>query len=445
MSDNALIEKMLNLPEFRVTDFKHNDNNMVFEVETKERPKVCPKCGVYKANMVIYKTPKERQIIRDINNQGKRVALRLLRHHYHCKECGAHFPEPLQSVYEHGRITIRLRHHIAEIAAPTPFVDIERDYDLSDTLIGEIFLERVRKIPTVSQMVTPRVLGIDEIYLISKHGGRKEAWCVVGNIEEGTVMDMMEDRTKPYVTGMLRSLQTPRNVEVVTMDMHSGYRSAVYETLPNALVVIDKFHIVKMVNDQMDFVRRVHCRTAPYQLKKDQKLFLKRRHKLTPRSKAFVDMWLMEYPVMLKTYQLKEDFYHLYECPTRAAAERYYEDWQKSIPAGTDYNGFRMIVETIRRCKKEVFNYFDEPYTNGFIEGVNSAIRAISMQGRGYSFEILRGKVLLTVGRRREVVKTDFDNCTFTTFNPRIQLPKVRDYGVPLDAILRAIEAGAYR
>ena len=45
---NTLMEKMLSLPEFRVTDFKQNDNDMGFYGETKERPTVCPVCGCYK-------------------------------------------------------------------------------------------------------------------------------------------------------------------------------------------------------------------------------------------------------------------------------------------------------------------------------------------------------------------------------------------------------------
>lgn len=75
MSD-TLIEKMLGLPEFEVTDFKQNDNDMGFFVETKERPTVCPVCGCYKPNLVIYKSRK--QTVRDINALGKRCALTFL-------------------------------------------------------------------------------------------------------------------------------------------------------------------------------------------------------------------------------------------------------------------------------------------------------------------------------------------------------------------------------
>lgn len=53
---NPLMEKMLDLPEFEVADFKQNDNDMGFYVQTKNRPTVCPVCGCYMPNLVIYKS-----------------------------------------------------------------------------------------------------------------------------------------------------------------------------------------------------------------------------------------------------------------------------------------------------------------------------------------------------------------------------------------------------
>lgn len=450
MSDNALIEKLLNLPEFKVTDFKHNDNNMVFEVETKERPKVCPKCGVYKANMVIYKTPTKRQEIRDINNQGKRVALRLLRRHYRCKECGAHFPEPLQSVYEHGRMTIRLRDYIADKAAPLSFVEIEREYNISSSTVETIFLERVAKLPALSQMVTPRILGIDEICLTREGGSRKRPWAVIANQGEGTVVEMLRGNSKELVVDAFRQFRSPRAVEAVTMDMWSGYRTAAQEVFPHAMVVIDKFHVLKMANDHMDYIRGKVGKTLPVphsgQLRNERGVFLAREPRISDGGAELRDRWFEKNELLKKTYELKESFYRMYDCSSRIDAEKYFAEWERAIPEEEDFNGFRMLAETVKhkKHKEHIFNYFDIPVTNATLEGINSAIRVISAQGRGYSFEVMRGKVLLTIGRRREVVKTDFDGCLFTTFDMRIQLPKVRDYGIPFEAILRAAEAGAY-
>ena len=92
------MEKMLDLPEFIITDFKQNDNDMGFYVETKERPDVCPVCDCYTPNLVIYKSRK--QTVRDISALGKRSALIINRHYYECRECGGRFAEPLENVLQ---------------------------------------------------------------------------------------------------------------------------------------------------------------------------------------------------------------------------------------------------------------------------------------------------------------------------------------------------------
>ncbi|MFV0551922.1 MAG: transposase, partial [Anaerorhabdus sp.] len=107
---------------------------------------------------------------------------------------------------------------------------------------------------------------------------------------------------------------------------------------------------------------------------------------------------LEEYPNLKTAYELKEAFFRMYDCTSRLEAEQYYEEWQRSIPK--ELAGFRMICSTVRRSRHEIFNYFDAPYTNAFVEVLNRSIRFIADQGCGYDFEVLRGKVLLTAGRK---------------------------------------------
>lgn len=446
MSD-ILMEKLLGLPEFEVTDFKQNDYDMGFYVQAKQRPGLCPACGVVEPRLIIYKS--RTQNIRDMNVQNKRVALILTRRYYRCTECNSCFSEPLQSVHDRDRMTIRLRNHIALRARFTSFVDIENEYQISDTTIRKAFLEDVAKLPTFSELETPRILGIDEICLKKNEFSRKQPWAVIANGDARTVMDMLKERSKPNIISSLQSLRHPQKVEVVTMDMWPAYRNAVYETLPNALPVIDKFHVVKMANEQLDSKRRSICNKAPAGLKRNKAIFLKREHKLSEKALQLRDEWFEAYPVLQKNYELKESFYRIYDCTSREEAERYFIDWQRSIPcnAGSEYNGWRMLASTVRRCKNEIFNYFEVPYTNAFVEGLNSAIRVIASQGRGYDFEELRGKVLLTVGRKIEAPRTDFSRMAMMVpkYGNVFDDDRDKDYGIPFDAIIKASKSGAYK
>lgn len=442
---DVLLEKQLALPEFEITDLKSNDTSMGVYVRKKNPPSFCPLCGVYSPRLNVHKH--REQPVRDLESFGKHVNLYIDRVYYHCRECNGYFPEPLDSVAEQGRITKRLREYLGQRAISTPFSTLQKEYQVSDTTIREAFLERVKSIPTVSQMVTPHVLGIDEICLMDNKYRQKEPWAVIANGDENTVMEMLQDRSKPSIIRLLKSLSCPETVEVVTMDMWSGYRSAAYEVLQNAVVVVDKFHVVKMANEEMDSCRKYYYKNAPPELKKSKNLFLKRATDLKPSSRDRRDEWFNLYPKLKVAYDLKEEFFDIYAATSRTEAQQRFLDWQRNIPPGTDYNGYRKLASTVRRREREIFNYFDYPSTNAFVEGLNATIRAIATSGRGYDFPVLRGKVLLTIGRKVEFPPADFGNMSFMmpgSFSLG-NVSRKKDYGIPFETIIQNAKAGNYR
>ena len=155
---------MLSLPEFEVTDFKQNEYDMGFYVETKEKPTICQACGCYEPELKVAKT--RPQTIRDLNNQEKRVAFMLKRRYYRCEECGQIFAEPLKSVDGKGCITNRMRKEIGQKAIANSFVDFENEYAISDTTVRSAFLDAIQSIPSLSVQEMPSVLGIDETCLL---------------------------------------------------------------------------------------------------------------------------------------------------------------------------------------------------------------------------------------------------------------------------------------
>lgn len=209
--------------------------------------------------------------------------------------------------------------------------------------------------------------------------------------------------------------------------------------LPNATVVIDKFHVVKMATEQMDSARKYYYKNAPYGLKKSKGVFLMREDKLSDKGNGYRDAWFDQFSKLKTAYELKESFFRIYNCDSRREAEQAFHEWYMSIPIDRDFNGWRMLASTVRRRKHEIFNYFDTLYTNAFVEGLNSVIRSISDEGRGYDFDILRGKVLLSAGRKIETPKTDFD--VMACYDKAY----IKDFGVSFEDIHKAIKEGFFR
>ncbi len=129
-------------------------------------------------------------------------------------------------------------------------------------------------------------------------------------------------------------------------------------------------------------------------LKNMRFLLLTGNDNLSPRQSNQLKLLLNEYPQFNVPYQLKEAFRDIYlYCTTREEAEQAYNEWINTCHDSncTAYDSFINMVEN---WHTEIFNYFDYRYTNAQTESLNNVIRETDRAGRGYTFEILRAKML---------------------------------------------------
>ena len=194
------------------------------------------------------------------------------------------------------------------------------------------------------------------------------------------------------------------NVKIVTMDMWRPYFDVISATIPHAKIVIDKFHVVRMASDAMEKIRRNMRNTLTHkqqlQLKNDRYILLKRNFQLTPMEQFTLECWTGQFPLLGQAYQMKEGFYNIWSNRTKAEAELAYDTWFKQIPLELiDY--FIPIVNTVDNWHEPIFNYFTSRYTNATTEALNGLIKIMNRNGRGYSFEVLRAKILLAYGSHK--------------------------------------------
>jgi transposase len=449
MSDNRLAEKIVGLPEFIITDVKRSESTMYYYVEKSEKPKVCPHCGVCNPNVRVHGS--RMQDVRDIGYSKTHIGLMFKRKRYKCMECGQTFLELCDSIAPKARMTNRLRDYIAEQAKRKSFIELERELDISNVTVREIFLEEIKNLQSGQQIETPAFIGIDEIHITRKDTHRKVAWAVLCNGIDHTVMDILDNRNKSTIIEYLKGLKNPGNVQLVTMDMWKNYKDAVYATLPNAYVVVDKFHVVKMANEALDDYRLAMKaelgEKRNLKLKQERYLVLSRSNALNMTSQIFRDAWFGEFPEFKAVYESKEAFFNIFETDySKKQAIKAYTDWKKSIPQGLTV--FDELITSVDNWANEIFNYFDLRYnekrvTNAFVEGANSAIRKIEAAGAGYDFEVLRAKVMMCVGHKLELPSYGsgtFSKMTLRSWNDDFDEPK--DYGVPFDNIIQAINEG---
>lgn len=330
---------------------------------------------------------------------AKRVALYLQTRRFRCKVCGRTFYEPLPAVDAKRLMTERLVTWVAHEALRRPFVHVAEDVGSSEGTIRQIFKDAVARWEESRRVETPTWLGLDEIHLIRPR-------AVITNVQERTLVDILVNRNKDTIMRYLCHMPNRDRIAVVTMDMWRPYKEAVHGVLPQATIVVDKFHVVKMANAAVDQVRK-QLRTAlsPAQrrgLMHDRFILLKRAAALDAREELLLSTWVKNYPILGAVHQAKEAFFDLYAATSRAQAERRFAAWERALSDETR-EAFGEVLTAWKHWQQEILAYFDHPVTNAYTESLNSVIRATDRLGRGYSFEVLRAKMLWAEGAVKTV------------------------------------------
>lgn len=380
---------IINLPSIAVTEIKEQDDDYHVYATPKTEPRFCLGCG----SDNFYGHGSKTHLYMDTPIHGKRVGIIMTAKRYRCKSCGKTTTQECADISDKHRATNRLVEYIEKLSMRRTFSSVAADIGVTEGTVRNIMNSYAERLSHKYVFETPEILGIDEAHL------NKTMRLVFTNIKEQTIIDLVESREKKVVTAALERMKDKSNIKIVTMDMWRPYRDAVALSLPKAVVVIDKFHIVKMANKAADTARMaIKSELPPDQyklLKRDKYLIRARRRKLTIKQAFILEGWTLNHPKLHEVYEAKERFFDLFDNTQYNSRQAYhaYLQWLDSIPTGIK-GYFSDIEKACRNWKVEIFNYFDYRVTNAYTESANNLIKDIYKQGRGYSFPVLRARVL---------------------------------------------------
>jgi len=243
------------------------------------------------------------------------------------------------------------------------------------------------------------VICFDEISLRRGHG---KYVLVISAPELGLVLDVLPDRNKATLEKWLdeRGKAWCEAVEVACSDMWDAYQNVAAEKLPNARRIVDRFHVMKNLNDALTKARRAIQKEADEETKEILKgcrwLLVKNRENLNAEEQQKLRTMLEASPELKACYEFKEAFRDLFnqELDYQSAEERLL-DWVARVEASS-FRALQFFVKTLRNWWQQILNYFVGRYTNGFAEGVNLKIKMLNRRGYGYhNFNSFRLHVLV--------------------------------------------------
>lgn len=372
-----------------------NGKSIKYDAEASKRPTKCtnPVCG-HSIKPHIHSS--KENVIKDIKAEGKIVIISLNVHRYRCPDCKYVFPDDFTFYEKNEHLTKRLKDEfVRRCINGETFRYIANDYSVDGKTVAKAFndyadIHRDDAVLTY----TPVILGIDEAHIDDHYR------LVLTDILNQKLIDIKKDNKKNTVKAYLRTLD--KNVcKCVCMDLAPGYASYVKSVLPDAIIVIDKFHIIQEINRCVDYVRKdlqnyykdMGCDIRVF--KRSKTLFMTNWEDLSPKALDKMSKWFNAFPKLYEAYMVKETFREIYaNAKNYGEALNRFNDWLVAIP---DYDRFKAMKDTFTKRKTHILNYWSYHWTNAYTESVNNSIKRIEKAGRGYHFSVLRDRCILSI------------------------------------------------
>ena len=253
--------------------------------------------------------------------------------------------------------------------------------------VKEIAKRRLRRDYGRIDLRGVRYLSIDEIYV----GKRRGYYTLVMDLESGRILWVSQGRGKAGLQGFWRRLRRSRvRIQAVSMDMSGAYYAAVTKELEGVPVVFDRFHVVQLMNQRLDDLRREMVREAqgPMKLaiKGTRYLLLTRVENLKEDQLPKLDRALKLNEPLSQGWYLKEELSLLWEQESYAAMNRFLSQWCEQAQQ-TGVRQLQKMAKTLQLHRRGILNWWQHPINNGRMEGTNNKIKTLNRQAYGYRDE----------------------------------------------------------
>lgn len=393
MPKHPLISIPLDIPDVRVLQTELTKaGELILTVESTLTSTSCRRCG---------RTITERhgvdqpRLLRHLPILGRVVYLRIRPKRFRCPYCDDH-PTTTQTLdwYDPQALhTKAYERHLIVLLVNSTFTDVEAKEDVTaDALLGILdrWIGRSVDWDALSPLAT---LGIDEIALLKGH---RDFVAVISALSEGGelyVLAVLPDRLKATVLAWLESMPQAIRAQITSVctDIWEGYITAVQEVLPDATIVIDRFHVARHYRDGVDELRKQEVRrlktelpkAAQEDLKRTLWPFRKRPSDLDREEQARLDGLLAYSPPLQQAYKLREQLTTIFDTArSKKDGLRRIGFWRQRVEK-SGLRCFDSFLKLLDSWLDLITNYFIHHQSSGFVEGLNNKLKVLKRRCYG--------------------------------------------------------------
>ncbi len=382
---------ILGISELEVDSVDRQDTIKVY-ARPKRRPD-CIHCG--SSELKIKAT--YQRTLKHTRQGNQLLTLYLKAPKYYCPDCHKYFRHRFQGVRPRYRSTEAFRLEVFEAhEGGVSQRKLSQTHGSSPATIErwyQGFLQQRRA--EMSNRPCPRVLGINEHFFSRKRG---YATTLV-DLKNHKVFDVVPGRSELSLRRYLQRLRGRAQVQVVVMDLSETYRSIARRYFPNAKIVADRFHVIRLVNHHFLKAWQQH---DPEGRKNRGLLSLMRRHqwRLSDDQRRNLGQYLSDYPVLKAMYHAKQRLNRLLLRKTmnQRTAKRQLPKLLRLL-AQLETSPLRGLAKTLTSWLEAIVGMWRFSKSNGITEGFHTKMEMMSRRAYGFrNFENYRLRVLTHCG-----------------------------------------------
>lgn len=382
--NNSFLYHAWGLYNHKCTREEYKGNTIILHVESKERQKICSQCG--HPHLV-----KNGYRIRDFIGLpigGKKVIIRMKVQRYKCrnKECDYDRQEPIPFATGSCCYTHRFAKYVVGLLKGMTLKDAANLLGVSWDTVKEIhtnYLEYHYSPPSLDGVDS---IGIDEFAVRKGHVYK----TIVVDLRSGRILYVGDGKGSDSLDKFWKRIKKKGiHIKYIATDLSAAFIASVYENCPNAVHVFDHFHVVKLMNEKLDDIRRTQ-----YHMEKDinkRKVLKGTRYLLLSNG---TDIFDKEYKTRLdnaldmnkplsQAYYLKEQLREIWTQINKEEAEKVMLDWVKQAQESKIPQLIKM-ANTIMAHRTGILAWYDCHISTGKVEGINNKIKVMKRTAYGF-------------------------------------------------------------
>ena len=357
--------------------------NILLHVRPKDKLVRCPCC---RSRNVLRRGVSERWL-RTVPVGFKPVWLVVEVPRIGCASCGIVRRIELRIAEPRRRHTKAFERFVLALTKAMTMLDVSRLLGVGWDVVKDILKRHLHR-----RFGSPSLAGLEYIAIdeISVRKGHKYLTLVM-DLRSGKVVFVGDgrgaDSLKPFWERLKR---TQAKIRAVATDMSAAYIGSVIEHLPGVAVVLDHFHVVKLMNDKLTEVRRKLHRElqdtmGKNVLKGSRWILLKNPENLNAQRQEHERLQeaLEANEPLAKAYYLKEELRQIWKQPNKVAASAYLDQWISSALA-SNVGPLAKMGKTMAMYRTGILAWYDHPISSGPMEGTNNKIKTLKRQAYGY-------------------------------------------------------------